>query len=99
MPSPNNLFGRDNTVKCCRKALWVIYGVTEHEWRLASTTFKEVAFGQNVTSLHHKAYNDKILHNYSYAEAEQVFNDNLGYAGNLMYMYYLYCLIINTKYN
>ena len=82
MPSPNNLFGRDNTVKCCRKALWVIYGITEYEWRLASSTFKEVPFGQNVSSLHHKAYNDKTLHNYTYAEAEQVFNDNLGYAGN-----------------
>lgn len=65
MPSPSNLFGRDNTVKCCRKALQAIYGITEHEWRLASSAFKDVPFGQNVSSLHHKAYKDQTLHNYT----------------------------------
>ena len=82
MPSPTSLFGRDNAVKCCRKAIWTIYGVSEYEWRVASSRLKEVASGENLLSLHHKSFTDRTLHDYTYKEAEQVFNDNLGYAGS-----------------
>ena len=99
MPSPTSLFGRDNAVKCCRKAIWTIYGVSEYEWRVASSRLKEVASGENVLSLHHKSFtDDRTLHDYTYKEAEQVFNDNLRYAGssftNLLYILLLLSTII-----
>ena len=81
IPSPENLFGRDNTVKCCKKALWVVYGISEHEWKKTSSLFKECPRGQNVTTLHHKFYKDTTLHEYTHAEAAKVFEDNLGYTG------------------
>jgi len=91
MPSPTGLFGRDNAVPCCRKAIWAIYGVTEHDWRKASSRLKEVESGQNLTSLHHRPFTDKTLHDYTYAEAAAVFEENLGYTGRFfLMMYYLY---------
>ena len=85
IPSPENLFGRDNTVKCCKKALWVVYGISEHEWKKTSSLFKECPRGQNVTTLHHKFYKDTTLHEYTHAEAAKVFEDNLGYTGWLFF--------------
>ena len=91
MPSPTNHFGRDNAVKCCRKAIWKIYGVTEHEWRVASSSLKGVSVGQSLSTLHHKPFTDRTLHDYTFAEAEKVFNDNLGYAGSTFLLYIFSC--------
>ena len=49
--------------------------------RKTSKAFKECAAGENVTTLHHKPYTDKTLHDYSYEKAAQVFEDNVGYTG------------------
>ena len=81
IPSAANRFGRDNSIKCCLKAICAVYGISEYEWKKTSTAFKECAVGENVTTLHHKPYTDKTLHNYSYEEAAQVFEDNVGYTG------------------
>ena len=37
-------------------------GISEYEWKKTSTAFKECAAGENVTSLLHKSYTDKTLH-------------------------------------
>ena len=54
IPSTSHRFGRDNSVKCCRKALLMVYGISEHEWKKTSAIFKECPIGENVTTLHHK---------------------------------------------
>jgi hypothetical protein len=81
IPSTTKRFGRDNSIKCCLKTIYAVYGISEHEWKKTSKAFKECAAGENVTTLHHKPYTDKTLHDYSYEKAAQVFEDNVGYTG------------------
>jgi len=77
IPSPRNLLGRDNVVKCCKKAVLVIYGISEHEWKLTSTELKASTSG-NLQSLHHKPYSDATLHeDYTHAKVKEVFKNNL----------------------
>ena len=81
IPSTTNRFGRYNSIKCCRKTICAVYGISEYEWKKTSTAFKECAAGDNVTSLHHKSYTDKTLHDYTHEKASKVFEDNVGYIG------------------
>ena len=76
IPSPLNLLGRDNAVKCCRKAVLVVYGLTDYEWKLTSSLMKSAVNG-NLQSLHHKEYTDATLHDYTYAKVEEIFKNNL----------------------
>jgi len=76
IPSPRNLLGRDNVVKCCRKAIFAVYGISEYEWKLTSSLLKKTENG-NLQTLHHKPYSDATLHEYTHAEVAKVFKDNL----------------------
>ena len=76
IPSPRNLLGRDNVVKCCRQAVLTVYGLTEYEWKQTSSLLKKTVNG-NLQSLHHKPYTDATLHEYTHAEVAEVFKNNL----------------------
>jgi hypothetical protein len=77
IPSPQNLLGRDNVVKCCKKAVQVIYGISDHEWKLTSSLLKETING-NLQTLHHKPYTDAHLHlEYTHAIVKGIFKENL----------------------
>ena len=51
IPSPQNLLGRDNKVKCCRNAVLIVYGLTDYEWKLTSSLMKTAENG-NLQTLH-----------------------------------------------
>ena len=77
IPSPRNLLGRDNVVKCCRKAVLAIYGISDYEWKLTSTELKSTLNG-NLQTLHHKPYSDATLHEgCTHAKVKSIYENNL----------------------
>jgi len=77
IPSINNRLGNANRHVVCKQTLLSVYGFTEHDWRICSSALKTTDTGR-VSSLRHKPWTDDVLHDYTFAEAEDVFADELG---------------------
>jgi hypothetical protein len=77
IPSVNNRLGNANRHVVCKQTLLSVYGFTEHDWRICSSALKTTDTGR-VSSLRHKPWTDDVLHDYTFAEAEDVFADELG---------------------
>lgn len=76
IPNPMNKLGSQNRVIVCVKTLQCVYGFTTHEWRLCGDNLKSSDSGR-VSSFRHKPWADDHLHDFTYAEVEDVFRRNL----------------------
>ena len=76
IPNPMNKLGSHNRVTVCVKTLQCVYGFTSHEWRICGDNLKSSDSGR-VSSFRHKPWEDDYLHDFTYAEVEDVFRRNL----------------------
>jgi hypothetical protein len=67
-----------------------VYCFTEHDWHICSSALKTTDTTWRVSSLRHTPWTDDVLYDYTFAEAEEVFADELGVPkpGQLIEPYY-----------
>ena len=77
IPSIKNRLGSANKHAVCKQTVLGVYGFSEHDWRICSSALKTSSTGR-VSDLRHKPWTDDVLFDYTFAEAEDVFADELG---------------------
>jgi hypothetical protein len=76
IPSVDNKLGKRNRLEVCVGTLQCVYGITAYEWRLCNEQLKKTDSGR-VSSLRNQPWGDDYLHDFTYAEVENVFLRNL----------------------
>jgi hypothetical protein len=84
-----------NGIELCRDSFSTIFDTTKHVLNACSTAFK-LTETNRVSSIQHKEWNDSHVHNFTYAETENIMKTNLGVdvVGKLLTRYLLNNLII-----
>ena len=62
--------------KVCRKCCSTSYGFSNNKFNTCSKIYKDTGL-QKVNSLNHRKWADDHIHNYSYAETENLFKSNI----------------------
>eukprot|EP01035_Chromulina_nebulosa_P023191 gene23191-30060_t len=76
IPSVDNKLGKRNRLEVCVGTLQCVYGITAYEWRLCNEQLKKTDSGR-VSSLRNQPWGDDYLHDFTFAEVENVFLRNL----------------------
>lgn len=76
IPQPDlSLLGTNNRIQCCKSTFLAVYGISSHEFRVCAELLKSSSTG-TLPSLHHKAYKDDHLHDYTFAQVEDIYLAN-----------------------